>query len=241
MIALRVLTGTALVALYTIIESWLNSQAPREQRGRIFAIYMMVNLGALALAQQLLRLDEATAFTLFAVSAVLVCLAVMPVSATAWSSRSRAAAHFSLRLLMRAAPLAVAGGLLSGLAMGAFWGMGAVYAGTDRSCRRRRGPVHERGDPRRRPAAMAAGRIFRPARPTPRAGRGGTAAALAAGLLAASSFAGYWAIGAVAIYGGLAFAIYPIAVALLVDHLAADDLLTGSSGLLLVHGGRGDR
>ena len=130
MIALRVLTGTALVALYTIIESWLNSQAPREQRGRIFAIYMMVNLGALALAQQLLRLDEATAFTLFAVSAVLVCLAVMPVSATRLvQPEPGKAAHFSLRLLMRAAPLAVAGGLLSGLAMGAFWGMGAVYAG----------------------------------------------------------------------------------------------------------------
>ena len=81
-IALRVLTGTALVALYTIIESWFNSQAPREQRGRIFAIYYDGQPGALALAQQLLWFDEATAFTLFAVSAVLVCLAVMPVSAT---------------------------------------------------------------------------------------------------------------------------------------------------------------
>ena len=236
-IALRVLTGTALVALYTIIESWLNSQAPREQRGRIFAIYMMVNLGALALAQQLLRLDEATAFTLFAVSAVLVCLAVMPVSATRLvQPEPGKAAHFSLRLLMRAAPLAVAGGLLSGLAMGAFWGMGAVYAGRIgladdgvalfMSAAILGGallqwPLGAFSDQRDRRLALAVVAL---------------AAALAAGLLAASSFAGYWAIGAVAIYGGLAFAIYPIAVALLVDHLAAGDLLTGSSGLLLVHG-----
>ena len=81
-IALRVMAGTALFALYTIIESWLNSQAAREQRGKVFALYMVVNLGALALAQQLLRLDSPAMFTLFAVSALFVCLAVMPVAAT---------------------------------------------------------------------------------------------------------------------------------------------------------------
>lgn len=236
-IVLRVLTGTALVSLYTIIESWLNSQAPREQRGRIFAIYMMVNLGALAAAQQLLRLDEPTAFTLFAVSALLVCLAVMPVSATRLSQpEASKAAHFSLRLLMRAAPLAVAGGVLSGLAMGAFWGMGAVYAG--------RIGLADDGVALFMSAAILGGALlqwplgaFSDSRDRRFAlAMVALAAALAAGLLAASSFAGRWAVAAVAIYGGLAFAVYPIAVALLVDHLPPEDLLAGSSGLLLVHG-----
>ena len=236
-IALRIFTGTALVALYTIIESWLNSQAPREQRGRIFAIYMMVNLGALAAAQQLLRIDSPSSFTLFAVSSLLVCLAVMPVSATRLSQpHAGTAASFSLRPLMRAAPVAVAGGFLSGLAMGAFWGMGAVYAGRIgladdgialfMSAAILGGallqwPLGAFSDSRDRRFALAVVAL---------------AAALAAGGLAASSFAGRWAVAAVALYGGLAFAVYPIAVALLVDHLPQDDLVSGSSGLLLIHG-----
>ena len=48
---LRVLYGLALVTLYMVIESWLNAQAPNEKRGQVFAVYMAVNLGALALAQ----------------------------------------------------------------------------------------------------------------------------------------------------------------------------------------------
>ena len=45
---LRVLYGLALVTLYMVIESWLNAKAPNDKRGQVFAIYMAVNLGALA-------------------------------------------------------------------------------------------------------------------------------------------------------------------------------------------------
>ena len=38
------------------------------------------------------------------------------------------------------------------------------------------------------------------------------------------------------IWGGLAFAIYPIAVAQLVDQLHSDEILAGSSSLLMVNG-----
>ena len=79
---LRVITGVALVGIYTVIESWLNTQAPPERRGQVFACYMAVNLGALALAQQMLNWDSPLTFTLFAVAATFIVLAVMPVSAT---------------------------------------------------------------------------------------------------------------------------------------------------------------
>ncbi|MAG43691.1 MAG: MFS transporter, partial [Oceanospirillaceae bacterium] len=49
---LRILTGTALVILYTVIESWLNATTPPQNRGQVFAVYMVVNLGALAVSQQ---------------------------------------------------------------------------------------------------------------------------------------------------------------------------------------------
>ena len=61
-LCLRVLYGLGLVTLYMVIESWLNAQAPNEKRGQVFAVYMAVNLGALALAQQLLHLADPVQF-----------------------------------------------------------------------------------------------------------------------------------------------------------------------------------
>lgn len=49
---LRALAGMAMVGLYTIIESWLNSYALPAHRSRVFSLYMAVSLGSLALAQQ---------------------------------------------------------------------------------------------------------------------------------------------------------------------------------------------
>ena len=42
----RFFYGLAYITLMTVIESWLNSQAASHERGRIFAFYMVVNLGA---------------------------------------------------------------------------------------------------------------------------------------------------------------------------------------------------
>lgn len=37
-------------------------------------------------------------------------------------------------------------------------------------------------------------------------------------------------------YGGMAFAIYPIVVAHLIDHLHQEDILSGNTGVLFLHG-----
>lgn len=236
-IALRVVAGTALFALYTIIESWLNSQAERDQRGKVFALYMVVNLGALALAQQLLRLASPSEFTLFAVAALFVCLAVMPVAATRLAQpQANASGHFALRRLWRETPVAVAGGFLSGLAMGAFWGMGPVYAariGLDDGGvalfmsagivggALLQWPLGAFSDSRDRRSALAMAAL---------------AAALVALPLLASEALGQWTIAVIGLYGGLAFAIYPMTVAHLVDHLGNEDIVSGSTLLLLMHG-----
>ncbi len=67
-LVLRVIYGVALVTLYMVIESWLNAQVSGEKRGQVFAVYMAVNLGSLAAAQQLLGLDSPMEFTLFALA-----------------------------------------------------------------------------------------------------------------------------------------------------------------------------
>lgn len=237
-LALRLLAGVALVALYTIIESWLNSQAPPAHRGQIFAVYMAVNLGALALAQQLLRVDTPASFTLFALAALLVCAAAMPVTATRLAQPTlEKAALLTLGRLWAQAPVAVAGGFLSGLAMGAFWGLGAVFAGGvglgpdgvalfmsvsilgGALFQWPLGAFSDRGDRRRAIAWVA------------------VIAACVAVVMAATAWGGRLVVGLGGFaYGGFAFALYPMAVAHLIDRLAPEEILSGSSGLLLVHG-----
>lgn len=237
-VVLRGLTGVALVAVYTIIESWLNSHAPRQQRGRIFAVYMAVNLGALVLAQQLLRWDDPAGFTLFAVAALMVCLAAMPVAATRLTPPP---AHGSSRLgvaaLWRSAPVAVAGAALSGLAMGAFWGLGPLYAAKI--------GLRDEGVALFMSMAIVGGAVFQ----LPLGALSdhcdrrlalvavATLAAVVAMALIPAAGMGPRSLAAVAfVYGGMAFAVYPVAVAHLLDHLGAEDILAGSGGLLVIHG-----
>jgi len=233
----RILTGTALVILYTIIESWLNAQTPTEHRGKVFAMYMVVNLGALALAQQFLQFGEIGGFGFFAMAAILVSLSLLPVTWTRVSQPEvQDVQRLRLKYMFRLAPVAIFGAALSGLAMGAFWGMGALYAGrigldtsgvaTFMSCgilggmffQYPLGRFSDRFD-RRKVLAFVSG-----------------AGVLASGLLALMSDMGYWVLFAIAVYGGLAFALYPLAVAHLVDHLDHNDILSGGSAALLLHG-----
>ena len=127
--ALRFLYGLSLVTLMTVTESWLNARAEKHERGRVFAMYMVVNLGGIALAQQLLRLSPGELLVLFSVSAILSCWALLPITI---SSRSQPhipeRAKSSLKKIIGFAPLAVATSALSGLAMGAFWAMAPLYA-----------------------------------------------------------------------------------------------------------------
>ncbi len=223
---LRIMTGASLVILYTVIESWLNGQTSAENRGRVFAIYMMVTLIALALAQQFLHLASPSTFTLFAVSAILICVSV---TAITWTRMAQPvfsdAPKMKLKRLWGLAPVALMAAVFSGLSMGAFWGMGALYAGrvgldnsgiaTFISCVIIGGaifqyPLGRYSDhhDRRRVLAFA------------------SALAASAALLMSffSNITGLFLVASV-LYGGMAFFIYPVAVAHLVDHLDHDDIL----------------
>lgn len=233
----RVLNGTVLVVLYTVIESWLNNLAGKQQRGKIFSAYMIVNLGSLALAQQLLRFGSPDSFILFAIAGMLITLSLVPVT---WTRLKQPEVHkvdrISFKGLYKIAPLAVAASLLSGLAMGAFWGMAPVYAqrigmdtnsvGTFMSIAIIGGAIfqfplgrYSDSHDRRKVLAISCG-----------------LAALAGLLLFALSHLGSWIFLAIFLYGGMAFAIYPVAVAHLADYLDTSDILAGVSGLLLLHG-----
>ncbi|WP_434458088.1 MFS transporter [Stutzerimonas urumqiensis] len=235
-IALRVVYGIALVTLYMVIESWLNAQVSGDKRGQVFAIYMVVNLGALALAQQLLAIDSPMVFTLFGLAGIFICSALMPITLTRQAQPAQPETpHTDLLQLARVAPLPLMAAGLSGLALAGFWGLAPVYAsesGFDASGvglmmsltilggAVLQWPIGRFSDTHDRRLVLL------------------WVVALAALLSAGLTFltAGPLLLAGMFLWGGLAFSIYSISVALMVDQLHPDEILAGSSGLLLANG-----
>ncbi len=235
---LRVLTGVALVGLYTVIESWLNAAAPADKRSQVFAIYMAVNLGGLAVGQLLFGLSDPADFVPFSLVAVLICVAALPVIASRMTQPELPPSpRLALATLYRTAPAAASGALLSGLAMGGFWGLGALYAtrlGLDVSAVATLvfltiiggavmqwpiGRLSDRGDRR---TAMALISVL------------ATVVAIVLALVGGDNRQLLY--GLFFLYGGLVFTVYPICVAHLLDRLPTEDMLSGCSSLLLLNG-----
>lgn len=128
-LVLRVLIGVGLAGLYMTIESWLNDQATNQTRGGVMAAYITVNYAAIAMGQLLVTLHSPMDFTLFAVGAIMMSLAAIPVALTnATQPAPIAIVRFRPLALFRRSPVGVVGVTVVGLANGAFWSLGAVAA-----------------------------------------------------------------------------------------------------------------
>ena len=236
-LVLRIITGIALVGFYTVIESWLNSETHGGRRAQVFAVYMIVNLGALAAAQQLLHIDSPAGFTLFAVAAIFACLSVMPVTLTRLAPPElHAAPHPDVRKLWRVAPLAFVGACVSGISMGAFWTMAPVYGahiGLSQSDVGLLMSLAILGG-----AAMQWPISYFSDRHDRRATLGWVAAGAAMAALLMMVFGNFPSavlVGAF-LFGATGFAVYPLVIAHLIDHLPHGEILAGNAGILLLHG-----
>lgn len=235
---LRILSGTCLVGLYMVLESWLTTEAPPERRGQVFAAYMIVNFLALALGQNLLLLFPSDGFQLFGISAVLFSLALVPISLTRVTQPQQVSApRLGMRRLFDNAPASVAGALGSGLAMGSFWGMGpllaqrlglgdsgvaALMTATILGGAALQWPIGHWSDRHDRRFVLAWVTVA------------GALAALLSALMSAVALP--LLLAAMALFGGFGFTVYAISVAHANDRLDPSQALQGISTLLLVHG-----
>ena len=125
---LRVVTGFCFAGLYTVFESWVNERASNENRGRVFSVYKIIDLGANTLGQLLLTTADPRGFVLFSVVSILICLALVPVAlTTAKIPRRLRVSRLGLRQLYRASPLGVFGCFALGLGNSATWGLAPVF------------------------------------------------------------------------------------------------------------------
>ena len=125
---LRALTGFSFAGLYMLIESWINEATPNEKRGQVLSIYRMVDLTAITVGQFLLTLADPKDYVLFSLVAVLISMAVFPISlSTSKAPAAVTSTKLNIKKLMKVSPLAAIGCFAVGLASGAFWGVAPVF------------------------------------------------------------------------------------------------------------------
>lgn len=241
-LVLRLITGFSIFVMFTVIESWLNGQTSEEYRNRIFSVYMLVNLIAIALSQQLLNLDDGQLFTLFALVAVLASAAVLPIS---WTRLEQPAIALDMPQiapwkLYDAAPIAVIGVFCSGIIMGPFWGLTPLFATSlgfsDSELANFITLSILGGAVLQYPVGLMSDARDR---------RQVTLMTLVAAMVLAILMSiavhlnqtSLWVLTPLSmLFCGLVLALYPIGIAHMVDRIHRDHLVAGTSGLLLIYG-----
>jgi len=127
--ALRAVSGFCFAVLYVVIESWLNARATRENRGLVLSLYLLISLTVITIGQLMVTLADPATFTLFALGAILLSLGAVPVATTReLAPTPPPAVRPRLARLYANSPLGFLGCIAVGLANGAFWSLGPVFA-----------------------------------------------------------------------------------------------------------------
>lgn len=235
---LRFVTGFCLLGLYMVVESWLNSEVASQQRGKIFSLYMATTLGALGFSQLLLLIGDQQGFVPFALAALMFMIGLVPVTLTEMREpKPIETASLGLAYLYKVSPLGVVGSFVSGLVVGALWGMGAVFGQgvgltstgiaalmsvTIFGGALLQWPIGHLSDRHDRRRVLASVCLCAATVPL--------VAAIVPDVTAA-----LWLLGAF-VYGGLVFSVYALCVAHVNDHLVPAEVLHATQGLLLVNG-----
>jgi MFS family permease len=236
--ALRAVSGYCFAILYIVIESWLNARSDNRTRGTVFSIYTAINLTVITVGQMMLGLADPQSFSLFAGAAILVSLAALPIAFTGSASPEQPEfVRPRIGKLFRVSPVGAAGCFAVGLANGAFWALGPVFAQNEgfgineiavfmsavvlggALAQWPLGSLSDRID--RRIVMLMAALI-----------------AMIAGLtlMTLTSDDRMLIVVAAALFGAGAFPLYAIAVAHANDYADAKESVEVSSGLLLVYG-----
>lgn len=233
---LRFIDGLAMAGVFVCLESWLNQQASPKNRSAMLAAYMIALYCGQAAGQFLLNLGDEAPDLPFMLSAILLSIALLPVLLTRMDQPViETVAPFSLRRLYKVSPLGIVGTLVTGAILGAFYALGAVYiqrigmglsqVALFTSC------VIAGGVALQYPLGLLSDRFDR--RLVVIASFFATVAVSLPIFL--MDLAPVAVIGLGSLFGGFAFALYPLCVAHSNDHLSEEERIGASSGLVLTY------
>ncbi|HET6620985.1 MAG TPA: MFS transporter [Dongiaceae bacterium] len=127
-VGFKVMAGYAIAGAFVVIESWLNDKASEDNRGRIFAVYMVVSWGASGLSPLTLNVANTYGDILFEISTILLAASMIPLALTKVGNPEIGHRDsFSIVKLIKASPTGVACCFASGLLTGGFYSLLPVY------------------------------------------------------------------------------------------------------------------
>ncbi|MCC2602361.1 MFS transporter [Sphingopyxis yananensis] len=232
---LRLIDGICVAGIFICIESWLNESADSKSRGVLLATYMIALYSGQALGQFLLSTGQSAPQIPFEMASVLISLAIVPVCLTkSVAPILQDAASLPFHRLFEASPLGVAGAGFTGLMLGAFYGLAAIFvrrSGLDlQSTANFMTTVILGGVALQWPLGRLSDRFDR---------RHIIIVCFAATFIVSIALGmgikGLWLFLLGAAFGGLAFALYPLCVAHANDRLTSSERVAASSQLVLLY------
>lgn len=125
---LRVAAGFSSAAMFIIAESWLQSQATNETRGRTYALYALSGTLGAGCGPLLINLGDPATDELFILAALILMFCLLPVAMTRVSNPSMVEEkRFGLRALFALSPVAVVGAFSAGMVTSAVSALGPVF------------------------------------------------------------------------------------------------------------------
>lgn len=233
---LRFVDGFAIAGVFVCLESWLNERSEPRTRSTALAAYMVALYLGQALGQFLLNIGRDAPALPFMFSAILLSLALLPVVLTRTDQPELGEMKpLSIRRLYAISPLGAVGTFVTGMTLGAFYALGAVFVrrlglsladvAFFTSCAIGGGVLLQW------PLGLLSDRWDR--RKVLVSTFLATTLACVALALLGESRALLFPLAA--LFGGLAFALYPLCVAHTNDHVGSGDRVGASGGLVLLY------
>jgi MFS family permease len=127
--AARFITGFSLVAIFIVMESWLNDRANNRTRGQLLSIYMFITLIGISLGTLLLNFSSPEKYEPFILVSLLLSSALIPILLTKRKApKFKKLGFIDLKGLYKTSPLAAVSMFCTGLIHSALFSLGAVYA-----------------------------------------------------------------------------------------------------------------
>ena len=125
----RFLTGMSIVAIFIVIESWLNDRANNKTRGKLLSAYMFITFCSMAFGTLLLNISTPTNYEPFILISLLLSIALIPILLTKRKApQFKKITPIKIKELYKISPMGVFTSFCTGLIHSAIFSLTAVYA-----------------------------------------------------------------------------------------------------------------
>jgi len=125
----RFITGFSIVAIFIVMESWLNDRANNRTRGQLLSIYMFITLIGLSFGTLLLNFSSPEKYEPFILISLLLSSALVPILLTKRKApKFKKLGFIDIKGLYKTSPLGTVSMFCTGIIHSALFSLGAVYA-----------------------------------------------------------------------------------------------------------------